>query len=188
MQTKIEAMPQLIPQNELDNQYVEKKRIEAVQALRRGYHISSSLLGLGDTLHHYQKSNTSGTFFVADPDGTINFLYAYQSIKIEGKPRAAEALAYRFNFRGKGLIREIFFNHLLPQCKFVVTDYAYTTLGQEWFDTQYHQALARDLKVYAIDLRSKTFKRIDAKTFIELQPLYWGLDDAHQQYRFAIEL
>jgi hypothetical protein len=188
MSIKIEAMPQLIPQGELDRSFVEKKRIEAVQALKRGHRISTSLLFMGATLYHYQKTNTTGTFFTADPDGSINFLYAYKSIPLEGKPRAAEALAYRFNNRGKGIIGEVFAKHLLPHCKFVVTDYAYTPLGQDWFDTQYDHAFARGLKVYAIDLKAETIKQVDAQTFLELQPLYWGLDDAHQKYRFAIEI
>jgi len=188
MATKIEAMPQLMPQHELDRSHVEKKRVEAQQALKRGHRISTSRMFTGDLLHHYQKSGTSGTFFVADPEGNIDFLYAYQSIKMEGKPRAAEALAYRFTPAAKGLIREIFFNHLLPYCKFVVTDYAYTPLGHEWFTGQYALAARQGLTIYAIDLTAKTFKRIDAATFTELQSLYWGLDDAHQKYRFAIEL
>lgn len=185
---KVEAMPQLIPQDELNDEYVWEWKKTAELALKRKHHVSQHAMQTGDILHHYEKSKTTGVFFIANDGTHVDYLYAYKSINIEGKPSAAEALAYRFSDDIAGVTKEVFFDFLLPCCKFVVTDSVYTPDGQRWFKAQYNWAFGRRMKVFGLDTKEKTFFPVDRETFLFLQHSYWGLDDAHQHYRFAIEL
>lgn len=192
---KLQAMPQLIPQGELNMAYVNKWRKLATDAKKRGS-VKAHLLSPSDelnptVLYHYKKSGSSGVWFFWDNvNQVVTYLYAYTSISLAQKPRACEALAYLFDTSVRGFTKEVFFDYLLPDQKFVVTDSQYTPDGKRWFEAEYAFAFRSKLKVYALDLTKKEIELtlIDSKTFRELQELYWGEDDLHQQYRFAIEL
>jgi len=184
------AFPQLIPQDKLNIEYVNKWRNDAEKALRIGRHVSIHDIKNRDfKVYHWRKSSVSGVWFVAIDGKTVDFLYAYQSLRLNEVHRASEALAYSFNpEQVAGVIGKVFFDHLLPNLKFVVTDSLYTPDGHRWFLAEYNEAFGRGYKVYAIDLAKNTIVRIDKKKWSDLQPLYWGKDEAHQKYRFAIEL
>lgn len=185
------AMPQLIPQDKLSLGYVNGWKLEAEKALRLGRHITQyEMDSRSAVLFHWAKSSVSGVWFIALDGKSVDYLYAYQSIKLEGIHRASEALAYLFTDDVRGVTKEVFFDRLLPNQKFVVTDSIYTPDGHRWFKTEYAYAFRKGYKVYAIDLTAKKYqhvRQIDKEEFVKLQPLYWGLDDAHQKYRFAIE-
>lgn len=187
------AMPQLIEQSDLDMTYVNKWKLRAERYLKHGepkpIKMPSRPL---DTykLYHYQKSGSSGVWFIVNKRNEIGFLYAYQSVKIGDIHQAAEALAYTFDKSLRGYIRDVFFDHLLPNSKFVVTDFMYTPDGHKWFEAEYAFAFSTGLNVYAIEIVSKreqTVRQIDRDEFTQLQSQYWGMDDEHQKYRFAIE-
>ncbi len=191
------ASPQLIPQNDLTMGYVNKWKAEAENSLRVGSNVTRHKLDPEDVddyisnLYHWAKSSVSGVWFISRDGISIDYLYAYQSIRLDksGKHKAAEALAYLFNPSVRGVTRGVFFNHLLPDLKFVVTDFMYTPDGHRWFESEYNEAFRRGYKVYAIDLTGKPkVEQITHEQFFELQPLYWGKDKLHQKYRFAIEL
>lgn len=194
------AMPQLIPQDKLDMDYVNGWKQDAEKALRLGRHLTPHpMQSRPTTLYHWAKSSVSGVWFIAEDGKSVDYLYAYQSIRLEGVHRASEALAYVFNADAdmgssgiRGVTKEIFFDYLLTDQKFVVTDSIYTPDGKRWFQAEYSHAFAAHAKykVYAIDLGAARGSRIRPVTwdeFRQLQPLYWGQDTAHQKYRFAIE-
>jgi hypothetical protein len=185
---KVEAMPQLIPQDDLNDDFVWEWKKTAELALKRRYRLTQQAMQTGDILYHHEKSKTTGVFFLAADGVHVDYLYAYKSINIQGKPTAAEALAYRFSDDVVGVTKEVFFDFLLPYCKFVVTDSVYTPDGHRWFKAQYNWAFGRGMKVFGLDMKEKTFFPINKETFLFFQHSYWGLDNAHQHYRFAIEL
>ncbi len=194
------ASPQLIPQNDLTMGYVNKWKSEAEKALRIGRNITQHKMKEARyVLHRWAKSSASGVWFITLDGKSVDFIYAYQSIRLDksGKHKAAEALAFNFTKNKEpldpgrivGVMRGIFFDHLLPDLKFVVTDFMYTPDGLDWFGAEYETAFGRGYKVYAIDLTGKPkVEQISQEQFFELQPLYWGKDKLHQKYRFAIEL
>ena len=184
------AMPQLIDQDDLSMDYVNKWKRETEGALKRNNHISSHKLeNRNFPLLHWERSANTGVWFVSVDGKSLDYLYAYKSISLGKKPRAAEALAYVFTPNGRGLMPKVFYNHLLPYSKFVVTDYMYTPKVHDWFEAEYNEAFGRGYKVYAIDLTNKfSMKEITKEEFDELQPLYWGQTTKQQKYRFAIEL
>lgn len=190
------AMPKLIPQSELDIAYVNKWKKAAENHLK--YKKPSPIEGFTTSypLYHLATSNTRGVWYISEDGKTIDYLYAYQSIKLQ-KPKAAEALAYLFSPGGgpnyelgvRGVTRDIFFNYLLPQQKFVVTDSIYTPDGYRWFQSQYAFAFrTAGYVVYAWDMKRNEVRQIAKEEFKSLQTAYWGETDEHQLYRFAIEL
>jgi hypothetical protein len=187
------AMPQLIPQDQLSMQYVNKWKADAEKALRLARNITLHKLEpeyQESTLYHWAKSSTSGVWFISLDGKSVDYLYAYQSIRLDnsGQHKAAEALAYLFNPSVRGVTKGVFFNHLLPSQKFVVTDFMYTPDGHRWFEAEYVHAFGLGYKVYAIDMTGKTkLEQITEEQFWALQTQYWGLDAKHQKYRFAIK-
>jgi len=183
------AMPQLIPQSKLNPDYVEGWRKYAASALKNANLTPIKMQTMPYLLYHKRKSNTAGVWFISQDGITIDYLYAYQSVQIKGQPKASEALAFRFAKRFvRGVTKEIFFDHMLPDLRFIVTDSMYTPDGLGWFEAEYIYAYHVGHKVYAIDMRDQaSLHQITEKEFDGLQPLYWGMDDLHQQYRFAIE-
>jgi len=133
--------------------YVNKWRADAEKALRLGRNITQhKMMESRHTLHHWAKSSTSGVWFISLDGKSVDFLYAYQSIKLDrsGKQhKAAEAMAFNFTKdkeagnpgRIVGVMRGVFFDHLLPNLKFVVTDFMYTPDGRDWFDAEYETDL-----------------------------------------------
>lgn len=192
-QKRIEVVtPQLIPQDQLDMAYVNKWKALAEKSLRIKRNVSTHNLRYRDyPLYHWKKSSVSGVWFIAIDGKTVDYLYAYESLRLEGIHKASEALAYLFNEDVSGVTERVFFEHLLPDLKFVVTDSIYTPLGHRWFRAEYNDAFGRGYNVYAIDLglgKGQKIRRINKSEFDELQSLYWGKDTQHQKYRFAIEL
>jgi len=122
------ALPQLMPQDELNMQYVDNLKQETEQALLLNSCITLHKLEpeyAAETLYHWGKSTVSGVWFISLDGKTIDYLYAYQRILLNGKIRTS-ALPYLFNPHVRGVTKGIFFNHLLPDQKFVVTDFIYT--------------------------------------------------------------
>ena len=186
------SMPQMIPQSGLNQAYVDNWRRYAERALRgwKKDNVLSPVVRKSTkfTLYHKKKSNTSGVWFLSEDAKKIDFLYAYSSAPIFGKPHSVEALAYRFSEYTRGQIRDVFFDYLLPNSGFVVTDSQYTDDGHRWFQAEYVHAFNNGYKVYAIDLGVDMHARlINVDEFWALQDKYWGQDDEHQKYRFAIE-
>jgi len=184
------VLPQLMPQDELKMQYVNKWKQETEQALLLNSCITLHKLEpeyAEETLYHWAKSTVSGVWFISQDGKTVDYLYAYQRILLNGKIRTS-ALPYLFNPLVRGVTKGIFFNHLLPDQKFVVTDFIYTPDSYRWFDCEYITAFHRDYTVYFIDLRNNgRVSQIGDLNFMHLKVSYWGLATAHQQYRFAIE-
>lgn len=185
------AMPMLIPQDQLNMKYVETWRKRAEYALRRNSVTKVKLTTHPIPLYLYKRSTNSGVWFASTDGQSVDYLYAYQQLKVSNHPRAAEALAYLFNPDVRGLTREVFFDFLLPDRKFVVTDSMYTEDGKRWFEAQYMLALSHPeaYTVYAVDLKSNSLKSIFSKEeFHQLQPKFWGRSVTHQKLRFAIEV
>jgi hypothetical protein len=186
------AMPQLIPQDQLSMQYVNTWKADAEKALRLGRGLTEHpLRNRTYPVYHWAKSASSGVWFISLDRKSVDYLYAYQSIRLDnsGQHKAAEALAYLFNPDMRGVTEKIFFDHLLPGQTFVVTDFMYTPDGRRWFEAQYNDSFGRGYNVYAIDMTGKTkLEQITEEQFRELQTQYWGLDAKHQKYRFAIQL
>lgn len=135
------SMPQIIPQSELSMTYVESLRKEAMSAWkRRSQTTKVSQHRLTDShfeLFLFRKSAKSGIYFVIH-ENKVGFLYAYQAATLPNpdgsSPKfasAAEALAFSFDENVVGVIKNIFFDFLLPAQKFVVTDSIYTPTGSQ---------------------------------------------------------
>lgn len=186
------AMPQLIPQDQLNMKYVMEWKASTEKALRIGRGVTKHTLeDRTFPVYHWAKSSVSGVWFISLDGENVDYLYSYQSLLLGGNHKASEALAYLFNTDVRGVTRAVFFNHLLPQQKFVVTDFIYTPDGHRWFQAEYNDAFGRGYKVYAIKLlanKHPTVELITEEQFRELKGEYWGKSKAHQKYRFAIEL
>ena len=187
------AIPQIIPQDDLGMDYVNKWKKFALSGLECGklepVHMPARPFD-SNKLYHYLKSGSSGVWFLVNRKREIAFLYSYQSVDISREPQAAEALAYLFDEHTRGYIRDVFFDHLLPYSKFVITDFIFTPQCHRWFQAEYNHAFSTGRLVYAIEIldkRTQSVRQIDRDEFDRLKPLYWGLDTAHQKYRFAIE-
>src|ERR1700692_2209946 len=102
---KVEAMPQLIPQNQLNDKYVWEWKKVAELALKRKHRLVQHSMESGDFFFYYEKSKSTGVFFISNDGVHVDYLYAYKSIKIEGKSTAAEALAYRFSDNVAGVTK-----------------------------------------------------------------------------------
>ena len=186
---KVTAMPQLIPQSELTIKYIDYWKQEALSAYRNKSLTPIALKERDLAFYHYKKSALNGVLFVMSLDNTeIAYLYAYEKCTVAGKPKAAEALAYTFKMEARGLMKEVFFDHLLPYVGFIVTDSMYTPDGKKWFEAEYATAFDRKHKVYSIDLSTNAVSEVDRADFHKVVPLYWGTEEEFQKYRFAIEL
>ena len=189
MSSMLTAMPQLIPQSLLNLAYVNKWKVYAEKYLAKGTISPVEMPGTKYPLYHIKKSAVSGVWVISLDGKTVDYIYAYSSFRLKGKHKASEALAYLFNPQVRGVTKEVFFDFLLPELTFVVTDSVYTPDGHKWFQAEYNWAFARGFNVYALDLTKKVeLVQIDKEAFYKLQPLYWGKDKIHQKYRFAIEL
>ena len=182
------AMPQLIQQDQLSMAYVNGGTTKALNAYRYKHLTKIALKDSSLAFYHYKQSSLTGVFFAMSKDLTdVAYLYSYTRCVIGGKPKAAEALAYRFLPEAYGLMKEAFFSHLLPIVGFVVTDYMYTPDGHKWFMAEYRVAFSRGYNVYAVDLTSNNVTQVTEAQFDALQTLYWGDSDKFQNLRFAIE-
>ena len=190
------AMPQLIQQKDLSLRFVIKWKNIAEKSLRMKKALLTPETELVYPLYHYQTSSVAGVWFISIDGVHVDYFYMYKSIKLAGLEehkvfKAAEALGFLFNDQVVGVTRSVFFDHLLPSQKFVVTDSMYTPDGHRWFKAQYNLAFARKYKVYAIYLKARDAKNsifeIDLNSFPNLQISYWGMSDEYQHYRFAIE-
>ena len=173
-------------QHELSMTLVEEWKRTAANALSHKELVKIPLTDSSLDFYHYEKSSMTGVFFAAH-DGKIAYLYSYTKCKVAENVKAAEALAYVFDPEARGIMKQVFFDHLLPHLKFVVTDYLYTPQGKAWFEAEYNTAFARGHTVYAIDLQKGITVKVDKAAFKTLQPLYWGTEDSFRRYRFAIE-
>lgn len=202
---KVEAMPQLIPVLEGSDYFVELLREKCESCLR--HKMGSSrvtrvpIQGFSDDepgkVYHWatQANGEQGMYFATEDHKSVDFMYYYTSITLQHpkRSRVAEALAFRFNEHAlytRGLLPILFFEHLLPTAKAVVTDSIYSDDGKGWFIPQYRQALAAPGKynVYAVDTETMSIAKVDQKQFWALQSRYWGSTEEFQRYRFAISL
>jgi hypothetical protein len=183
------AMPVLIPQRSLTVQYVERWKNFAISKLSNAELLSRKLKDSAHKVYHAKKSKTAGVFFISDDGVTIDYLYAYQPVKLEDGTTASEALAFNFNTRVRGVTREIFFGCLMKEFKLVVTDSLYTPDGLSWFESIYDYAFGNKARynVYAIDLKINKRLKISRDEFNYLQRSFWGMSDQFQEYRFAVE-
>lgn len=187
---KLTAMPQLIPQTELNMQYVEKWKRKALSAYKHKALTPRRLRSTNLPLYH-AKIGAGGVYFVMNKDELV-YMYAYTmtTIPVHGAPNkvAAEALAYVFDDEGSGLMKEVFFDHLLHDLRFVVTDYIYTPKGRTWFVAQYRTAFLEGHRIYVTGLTDDfELMEADRDVFVALSRAYWGSADDFQKYRFAIE-
>lgn len=198
MSTKVPevALTQIIPQDDLNFDYVNRWKNEAEIALKTNRNITqiTRYKSPGANLFHWKKSSVSGVWFFSRDNISIKYLYAYQGLQLNGIPKAAEALPYIFyndsleHDQVRGVTRTVFFDHILPDQKFVVTDSIYTQDNKRWFDTMYDNAFIWGHKIYAIELPTSVISEISPEEFYTLNSLYWGQDTEHQKYRFAISL
>lgn len=184
----LKAHPQLIHQDQLQRSYVEEWKKFAETQLKLG---TLRILRTKDkwSLYHVTKKGR-GAFFVSEDRKTVDYLYGYRTLKLKGKNQAYEALAYKFNPMVGGIAKEIFFNFMLPELKFIVTDSIYTPKGHDVFQNQYAYAFQHPNKynVYSIDTKSGGVDRVLKEDFYSLTPEKWGEEDPFANYRFAIEL
>ena len=139
--------------------------------------------------HHiflFKRNVSSGVFFISNDHHTIDYLYAYESVVVQKHRRAVEALLYNFHPTTKGASNEVFFEWMLPEFKFIVTDSVYTPSGKKWFEHQYSQAFSRGLKVWLINVNDNTSRQIDKEFFDVYGDLYWGSEESFKNNRFAI--
>ena len=203
LQSKIEALPQLIPVLHGSDQFVRKWKRACENILRNGMNSSRvteldipgvSKTALGKVYHWEKKTgNEEGMYFASENGKSVDFLYYYCKVRILHleKKAVAEALAFRFNENAlytRGLLPILFFDFLLPRVKFVVTDSVYSMDGQRWFYPQYRQAFANPGKytVYALDTSTLSVAEVTNDQFQALQSRYWGSTEEFQRYRFAI--
>jgi len=181
------AMPQLIPQNELNQSFVRKWRSLAEKALIQKPNMPwFQMLDSEDHIFLFKRNASSGVFFVSNDHKKVEYIHVYENVTVKGHRKAAEALLYNFGATTKKLSDEIFFEWMLPEFKFIVTDGTYTPSGQSWFVHQYAQAFARGLKVWLIDLAKDISKQIDKEYFDTYQFVHWGSEENFQKIRFAI--
>jgi hypothetical protein len=181
-------MPVVISQDELDLAHIQKWVNFIHSKLKANAYTSCKMKTVDRRLYHVKKSETSGCYFLTKDLYTIDYLYAYTSVSVQGEPKAAEALAYLMEKTLRGVTREVLFDHLLPRCKFVVTDSLYTPDGERWFHAAYTLAFAKKYKVYALDLKRNLFLKVNRQEFDFLLPSFWGRSSSFQTYRFAIAL
>lgn len=185
----LEAMPQLMETDQLKRAYVAKWRKFAKERLKFGTVSIHKIKGQPYRLYSATRQGR-GVFFISQDGKTIDYLYGYQVVSVKGKASAYEALAYRFNPDVKTVSLRVFFDHLLPELKFVVTDSLYTPEGYDWFRKQYSYAFDHPAKyqVYAIDTATNFSLKINQEEFQLLTSSLWGHSEPFAKYRYAIEL
>lgn len=88
--------PQTIEQEDLTPDYVNKKKVEAETALRKGKAGTRISTIDGYPLYHYRLGRISGIWFISQDGKTVDYLYAYQGVNLKSPvgQKASEALAY----------------------------------------------------------------------------------------------
>jgi hypothetical protein len=134
-------------------------------------------------------------YFTVDEDTKlVSFVYYYRSLNAPGFPSnlAAESLAFTFSkgFGNRGVLVNIFFDHLLQERKFVLTDAEYTSDGERYWNIQYARAISspEQYGVVSVDTELGTWSILDRPTLKLLKDKYWGDSDTFKRWRFGVYL
>ena len=187
---RLRAMPRLIKPGDLTKSFIEYVRTNVQHLFDAKDSIVKAhpLNGVNGQLFSVFYTPTQGTWFTVDSKGAVEFVYYFQSFKLDSVV-ASEALAYRWGYEVPFVLKDVFFVHMLPSLKFIITDSEYTPSGARWFRNQYAFAFANPekYKVYVVDTQTGKFTQIQRQVFGQNLKSWWGRGERFTRWRFAIE-
>lgn len=173
--TTLNEMPQLI--SKVDSMTIDQAEKECIFALKRG--LAKEISRLSNHTCLYQ---ISGCYFLAT-DNHIDYIVKYQSVELnekllQSKYGIRQILIKRFSNASvfaSGIGADIFWNHLFPMTKCLISDSQQTDNGKQFWEYRIAEAIKRKLTIQMINTNDNT--SVEVKTMPELAKLQheiWG--------------
>lgn len=138
----------------------------------------------GQDIYQFGDSETGYVVLYNAVSAEVLYFVRYRRIRHNGFRLGRQVLVWRnvSHYATTGFAKHVFFKLLLPKFGALVADKEQTENGKKFWGYAIEEALDRNLKVYALDRRSRQTQLVELHTatdVIKWSPILWGTSSTH---------